>query len=647
MVAVVLGLLALGIGPLIGPWLRRSTPFAAGVDGFVVTAVCGLVLLHVMPQSVALAGGWGFALCALGFLVPVLLHRLDAQRLPAAVAGSREVVTVVVVIAGVFIHAFLDGVALVGGDTLEGTIAHGADGLAHHHHGGHDHEDVGLSILAVAVLLHRLPYSLAIWLVGRERFGTARAVGLLVALGAGTVVGALVGDIASDGAGVIGLALVQAFAAGAVLHVLFDAPAFDVSSSPRASALGVVVALAVLALLTRSHPVVRVAEEELRFGATLWTLAVQSAPAVLLSLIVLGVLGVVGPRLRPRVGVGRLRLVQAASGVVAGAVLPVCSCAAVSSFEGLVRRRVAAAAAVAFLVAAPALGVPSLLLSFELLGAPLALGRLLGAIVVAVVAGVAVALATDAPAGEGSVDLPPRGFWQAFVASVDHVAPWLLLGIIVAAFAEPLLSPTMLAGVPSLVEVPLAALLGVPLYVCATGSTPVVMVLVHKGLSAGAAVAFLLAGPAVNIATLGLMVRLLSRRAALAFVVSVVGASSVVGVVINAVGGGGALGLPALHALAAQPQGPVPVGIVVVVAGVVLASIARQGARGFLSQIVRPLDEAMGGHVHGPHCGHRGFARPRFGARPAVASIRLDFAPLPPAELPPAASDGAAPPPGA
>lgn len=628
MFAVVLGLLALGIGPLIGPWLRRSVPVAAAVDGFVVAAVCGLVLLHVMPQSVALAGGWGFALCALGFLVPVLLHRLDAQRLPALLSGSREVVTVVVVVAGIFIHAFLDGVALVGGDTLKGAVDV-AQGHAHHDHGGHDNGDEGLSILAIAVLLHRLPYSLAIWLVGRERLGTARAIGLLVALGAGTVVGALIGDVAGDGAGVVALALVQAFAAGAVLHVLFDAPAFDVSSSPRASALGVVVALAVLVWLTRSHPVVRVAEEELHFGATLWTLAVQSAPAVLLSLVVLCVLGVVGPRLRPRVGLGRWRLLQAVSGVVAGAVLPVCSCAAVSSFEGLVRRRVATAAAVAFLVAAPALGVPSLLLSFELLGAPLAVGRIVGAVVVAVVAGVVVALAIDAPPGEGSVDLPPQGFGQAFVASVDHVAPWLVLGIVVAAFAEPLLSPTMLGGIPSIIEVPFAALLGVPLYFCATGSTPIVMVLVHKGLSAGAAIAFLLAGPAVNIATLGLMARLLSRRAAVAFVVAVVVASSVVGVVLNAVAGPGAPGLPALHELAAQEQGPIAVAVVVVVAGVLLSSIARQGARGFLGQIVRPLDEAMGGHVHGPHCGHKGYVRPRFGAKPAVASIQLDFKPVP------------------
>jgi uncharacterized protein len=627
--AVVLGLLALGIGPLLGPWLRRSVPFSAGVDGFVVTAVCGLVLLHVMPQSVALAGGWGFAFCALGFLVPVLLHRLDAQRLPSLLSGSRAIVSVVVVVAGVFIHAFLDGVALVGGDTLEGAVdaAHGG-AHGHAHHGHDDHGEEGLSILAVAVLLHRLPYSLAIWLVGRERLGTARAVGLLAALGAGTVVGAVVGDVAGNGAGVMALALVQAFAAGAVLHVLFDAPAFDVSSSPRASTVGVAFALAVLVWLTRSHPVVRLAEEELQFGATLWTIAVQSAPAVLISLLVLGVLGVVGPRLRPRVGVGSSRIVQAISGVVAGAMLPVCSCAAVSSFEGLVRRRVAAAAAVAFLVAAPALGVPSLLLSFELLGAPLAIGRIVGAVVVALVAGVVVAVAIDAAPGEGSVDLPPQGFRQAFSASVDHVAPWLLLGIVVAAFAEPLLSPTMLGGIPALLEVPLAALLGVPLYVCATGSTPIVMVLVHKGLSAGAAVAFLLAGPAVNIATLGLMARLLTRKAAVAFVVAVVAASSGVGIALNAFGGSDALGLPGLHELAAREQGPVGLAIVVVVGVVLWWSIMRQGARGFLGQVVRPLDEAMGGHVHGPHCGHRGYVRPRFGARPAVASIQLDFSPV-------------------
>lgn len=647
--AVVLGLLALGVGPLLGPLLRRASSLGAGVDGFVVTAVCGLVLLHVMPQSVALAGGWGFALCALGFLVPVLLHRLDAQKLPAAATSGREVITVVVVVAGVFIHAFLDGVALVGGDTLEGAVeAHDHAHHAHHaHRAGHD-DSGGVSVLALAVLLHRVPYSLAIWLVGRERLGTARAVGLLVALGAGTITGALVGDIASDGAGIVALALVQAFAAGAVLHVLFDAPAFDVAGSPRASAVGVLVAFIVLAMLTRSHPVVRVAEEDLHFGHTLMTLALESAPAVLLSLLALGVLGVVGPRLRPTIGGGASSFVQAVSGVVAGAMLPVCSCAAVSSFESLVRRRVAVAAAIAFLVAAPALGVPSLLLSFELLGWPLALARIVGAVVVAVVAGVAVGVATGSVSGRGAVDLPPQSFGQALRGAVDHVAPWLVLGIVGAAFAEPLLSKTMLVGVPRLLEVPLSALLGVPLYVCATGSTPIAMVLIHKGLSAGAAVAFLLAGPAVNIATLGLMTRLLSRRAALTFIVAVVVAASAVGVTINVVVDAGALTLPSLHDDAAHAHGVseyLSLGLVLLLTG---ASIARQGARGFLGQIVRPLDEAMGGHVHGPHCGHKRYTHPRFGSRPAVATLRLDFAPLrgaTPADASAAPGGGASSPP--
>lgn len=620
MLAVVLGLLALGVGPLIGPWLRRTNSLAAGVDGFVVTAVCGLVLLHVLPQSIVLAGGVGFVVCALGFFTPVVLHRLDAKQLPASLAGPRALVSIVVVVAGLFIHAFLDGVALVGGGALESTLGNGA---AH----SHTHDDEGLSLLAIAVLLHRLPYSLAIWLVGRERLGTTRAVGLLMALAAGTVVGAIVGEVAS-GSGVASLALVQAFAAGAVLHVLLDAPAFDVSSSPRASAIGVVAAVVVLVLLTRGHPVVRVAQEELQFGSTLWTLAVHSAPAVLVSLLVLGGLGLVGPGLRPRLGRSRSRVVQAMSGVVAGALFPICSCSAVASFEGLVRRRTALAAAVAFLVAAPALGIPSLALSYELLGAPLALCRVVGAVVVAVVAAVVVAAVHDRPGGEGSVESAPPGFFRALSHAFDHAAPWLLLGLAVAAFAEPLLSPTTLSGSPMWLEVPLAAALGVPLYVCATGSTPIVMVLVHKGLSPGAAVAFLLAGPAVHIATIGLMTRLLSRRAAIAYVIAVVGASAGVGLIIDASFSAQSLGLPVLHELAATAAGPAEIASVVVVAVIVLASIARQGARGFWGQVVRPLDEAMGGHVHGPHCGHAVYRRPRFGARAPVASIRLDFTPI-------------------
>lgn len=611
--AVILGLLALGVGPVVAPLLRRSQGLAAGVDGFVVCTVTGLVLLHVVPQSVAIAGPGALALAALGFFVPALLHRLDAWQVPASVAGARRVIAAVVVVAGAFTHALLDGVALVG-DSL--------------HDHGHEHADDGLTMLALAVLLHRLPYSLAIWVVGRERFGTAQALLLLGALGAGTIVGAFGGGVLLDGASSQVLSLVQAFAAGAVLHVLLDAPAFDVDRSPRSSAVGVLVGLGVLALVTRGHPAVRVAADELAFSQALFTIAAKSAPAVLISLGFLGFLGTFGRRLLLPVGVGTSRLTQALSGVVAGAPLPICACISVSTFESLVRRRVPVAGAVAFLIAAPELGMPSALLSAELLGVDIAIARLVGAVVVGVIVAIVVSfLVPPTGGGPGIADLPELGAVEGFFVHINHILPWLVLGMTVAAFAEPLLLPSTLQAVPRAIEVPLYALLGLPLYLCGTGSTPLAALLVHKGASAGAAVALLLSGPAMNIATLGLLARLWSTRAAAGFAAAVVAATSVVGLVVNAGVNAGVIALPSLHTDATEPHGVLELGSLVVLLGLVLVSLWRQGARRFLGQILRPLDEALGGHVHGPHCGHSAHKRPGFGTRPSVARVKLDFVP--------------------
>ena len=623
MFAVVLGLLALLIGPLLGPILRDEPRLAAVIDGFVVVTVCGLVILHVLPQSVAFAGPIALVVAALGVLAPVLLHRFDARVSVGSLGTTRQLLTIGVFLAGAFIHAVLDGVALVDS--------------AGHDHGHHHDEDESISMLAIAVLLHRIPYGLAIWIVGRQRMGTVRSVAVLGALAAGTIVGAVVGTRIFEVASVAVFATVQAFAAGAVLHVLLDAPAFDVAKHPHSSSVGVALGIGVLAVLTLSHPFVAVANEELAFGSTVLTMAAESAPALLLALLGLGVLGAWGPRLRlPLWGRGPLA-VQALSGVVAGLPAPLCTCTVAPTFERLVRRRVGLAAAVALLVSVPELALPSTVLSFELLGPSLTIARLLGAVVVAVVAGIFVALASrsQSPSLEqaetGTIDTPARSWWPATLHAVDHVLPWVLLGVVLAAFFEPLLTTTALTVLPRWAEVPVYGLLGVPFYVCATGSTPIVAVLVHKGASAGAVIAFLLAAPATNLATLAIVTRLLSKRVAVVFAVAVYVAAVVVGFGVNAAVDAGILTLPSLHKDAGHAHGAVELGALAVLLILMVLSLWRQGARGFLGQILKSLDDAKGGHVHGPHCGHAGFARPGFIKTAPVARVRVDFARIPPA----------------
>jgi MFS family permease len=92
---------------------------------------------------------------------------------------------------------------------------------------------------------------------------------------------------------------------------------------------------------------------------------------------------------------------------------------------------------------------------------------------------------------------------------------------------------------PDSLEVVVFALIGVPTYVCASGATPLVAVLLGKGMSAGAALAFLLTGPATNATTFGILARLHGRRIALAFSAGIFALAVALGLATNALVSGG------------------------------------------------------------------------------------------------------------
>jgi hypothetical protein len=266
--------------------------------------------------------------------------------------------------------------------------------------------------------------------------------------------------------------------------------------------------------------------------------------------------------------------------------------------------------------------------------------RVVAVLVLAIVVGVVVnavaardegVAGTDVDVGiDVGIDVSAQsGFWRSFISAFDHVAPWLVVGVLVAAFVEPLVAPTLLAAVPRALEVPLYAIVGVPFYFCGTGAAPVASVLLHKGASLGAVTALLLTAPATNLATLGLLSRLVSARAAAVFAAAVFVVACAAGIIVNvlvdAFVDGGSIPLPPLHS-AATPEIHEVIAAVFVVA-LLCFSVARQGARGFLSQILHPLDDAKGGHLHGPHCGHPEHKSPGFLKKAPVAAVKLDFTP--------------------
>ena len=137
------------------------------------------------------------------------------------------------------------------------------------------------------------------------------------------------------------------------------------------------------------------------------------------------------------------------------------------------------------------------------------------------------------------------------------------------------------------------ALLGMPAYVCASGATPLVAVLIYKGVSPGAALAFLLTGPATNITTFGVLSRLHGRRLAFAFGAAIAVLAVALGRLTNAALSGSA-GLGALaHGDEASALGE---WSLVVLGALFVASVLRRGPRDFVGELFAAGGE--GAHDH-------------------------------------------------
>jgi len=591
---LLLSLAALGIGPLLYSRARAGLA-AAVVDAFALIAVAGLVFAHILPQSFALGGWIVLPVALLGLLGPGFLC---GSRLFAGKSAIR--ITLPVALLGIGMHAMLDGIVLSGG---------GARPEAH--------------FLLLAVVLHRIPDGLGTWWLVRPLYGTRTAWILLGAIGLFTVMGYYFGTPLLEGAPESWVAMLQALVAGSLLHVIFRHPPTQpargaVAGLPHrmASGLGGLLGIGLMVALESYH-----LQETTVFGSvheTFLALALSSAPALLLAYVVIGALHALRldlPRLLGRGG----ELGQAVRGTLLGLPIPICSCGVIPLYRGLIQQRVPVPAAMSFLVATPELGFAAIFLSWSLLGGEITLARAGSAVLLALVIGwfvgrragvrpdVEVRPLAREPAGSIGARIR-SGLGYGFGDMLDGTAPWILVGIALAALLEPLLGAGQLTSLPAGLEVPLFALAGMPLYVCASGSTPLVAVLIAKGASPGAAIAFLLTGPATNITTYGVLSRLHGRRTALLFAAGVAVCTIALGYAVDALlPHASATMPPILHEHGASWIERASAAVLAVVFG---WSLLRQGTRGFVGQVISPHgrteddDGHDHDHPHDPGLGH-------------------------------------------
>jgi uncharacterized membrane protein YraQ (UPF0718 family)/copper chaperone CopZ len=236
-----------------------------------------------------------------------------------------------------------------------------------------------------------------------------------------------------------------------------------------------------------------------------------------------------------------------------GVPLPLCSCGVIPVAASLRRRGASRGATAAFLLSVPQTGVDSVFVTLSLLGPVFAIFRPLAALVSGVLGGGVVSLmgsengegsgdeadchdscAVPEPTGRGRV---ARALRYGLVTLPSDIAGPMLAGLLIAGVIAAVVPTDYFArllgtgiGVKLIMMV-----IGIPVYVCATASVPIAAVLVAKGVSPGAALVFLMTGPATNAAAIAIVWKLLGRRTAIVYLLVVALLSLGFGTLLDAI----------------------------------------------------------------------------------------------------------------
>ncbi len=305
--------------------------------------------------------------------------------------------------------------------------------------------------------------------------------------------------------------------------------------------------------------------------AAAWDILLDSSPFVLFGFLAAGVIKAFIPDDAVSRHLGEKSAGAVIKASLLGIPLPLCSCSVLPTAISLRKQGAHKGASAAFLVSTPESGVDSIAITWALLDPVMTVARPIAAFITATVTGLAInALPDDEPGqqepdsdstdGQGAEEAGcgcsstacgadtvgsdrkltaaqrlRGGIAYAFDDLLSEIGGWLLIGLGIAGLITWLLPPDLFAGRigGEFTSLLLMLLVGIPLYICATASTPIAAALVLKGLSPGAALVFLLAGPATNAATLTVVLKHWGRKATVAYLISIGVCSLVLGWILN------------------------------------------------------------------------------------------------------------------
>ena len=280
----------------------------------------------------------------------------------------------------------------------------------------------------------------------------------------------------------------------------------------------------------------------------------EMAPYLLLGFFFAGLLRAFVPESIYRKHLAPRTMKSVVKAALLGIPLPLCSCGVIPTSVGLRREGASHGACTSFLIATPQTGVDSIAATYSLMGLPFAVVRPVAALFTAMLGGWLVnrfahedeAVSERQSRQEeqaechcghdhdhrGHCHAEAQGFSTrlgeamryAFVEMLQDVGKWLVVGLLIAALITVAVPNEWLAALHDykLLNMLIVLAVAIPMYVCATGSIPIAVSLMAKGLTPGAALVLLMAGPAVNSASMLVIGKVFGRRTLWLYILSIV-----------------------------------------------------------------------------------------------------------------------------
>lgn len=273
----------------------------------------------------------------------------------------------------------------------------------------------------------------------------------------------------------------------------------------------------------------------------------EMAPYLLLGFLIAGILHVFVPQGFYRKYLSKDNKWAVLWAALLGVPLPLCSCGVIPTAIGLRNEKASKGAVASFLIATPQTGIDSILATFSLMGLGFAILRPVAALVTGVCGGLLVnrlvpeddtAFTSESSCSVESGNKLWRVLKYAYFKMIQDIGGRLVIGLLVAALIQVAIPDEFFLhfGGQPLLQMLVILVVAVPMYICSTGSIPVAAALIMKGLSPGAALVMLMAGPAVNLASILVVRKAMGRRFTWIYLLVIVGFSILFGLLINAIG---------------------------------------------------------------------------------------------------------------